>query len=106
MHPHLLLPPFLIHPRSRRLTAAEGDLSQVVPKLQRDLGPVIVSNWKLWVPFQFVNFRFVPPSLQVAAANACAVVWNVVLSLMSHAKPPPPPPVAPVTPAKKGKAKK
>lgn len=46
----------------------------------------MVANWKLWVPFQFINFRFVPPQLQVAAANVCAVVWNVILSLLSHTK--------------------
>ena len=46
----------------------------------------MVANWKLWVPFQFLNFRFVPPQLTVAAANVCAVVWNVILSLLSHAK--------------------
>ena len=59
-----------------------------------DWGNVVVANWKLWVPFQFINFRFVPPSLQVAAANVCAVVWNVILSLMSHAKVQEPAPVA------------
>ena len=59
----------------------------------------MVANWKLWVPFQFLNFRFVPPQLQVAAANVCAVVWNVILSLLSHTK------VEPVAaPALKGKA--
>ena len=44
----------------------------------------MLANWKLWVPFQFLNFRFVPPQLTVAAANCCAVVWNVILSLLSH----------------------
>lgn len=63
-----------------------------------DWGHVVVANWKLWVPFQFLNFRFVPPQLQVAAANVCAVVWNVILSLLSHTK------VEPATsPASKGK---
>ena len=60
----------------------------------------MLANWKLWVPFQFLNFRFVPPQLTVAAANVCAVVWNVILSLLSHAK------VEPAAaPASKGKSK-
>jgi len=84
----------------------------VLPKLKQDWSKVVVTNWYLWVPFQFINFRFVPPQLtarlaapppdehtpaprfmltsppcgQVAAANCCAVVWNVILSLISHAK--------------------
>ncbi len=75
-------------------------------KLRQDWGAVVVANWKLWVPFQFLNFRFVPPQLQVAAANACAVVWNVILSLLSHAQvAPPPPPPPPPAPAKGGKRK-
>ena len=36
------------------------------------------------MPFQFLNFRFVPPQLTVAAANLCAIAWNVILSLLSH----------------------
>ena len=48
--------------------------------------PVVLANWTLWVPVQFLDFRFVPPQLTVAAANVCAVVWNVILSLLSHAK--------------------
>lgn len=34
-------------------------------RLRRDLLDIMKSNWLLWVPFQFVNFRFVPPQLQV-----------------------------------------
>ena len=41
-------------------------------------------NWQIWVPFQFLNFRLVPPNLQVAAANVIALVWNVYLSWASH----------------------
>jgi len=51
-----------------------------------DWATVVTANWKLWIPFQFLNFRFVPPQLQVAAANVCAMAWNVILSLLSHAK--------------------
>ncbi|KAH9675131.1 peroxisomal membrane 22 kDa (Mpv17/PMP22) family protein [Citrus sinensis] len=25
----------------------------------------VVANWQLWIPFQFLNFRFVPPQFQV-----------------------------------------
>ena len=33
----------------------------------------MVANWKVWVPFQFLNFRFVPVNLQVRAANVIAL---------------------------------
>ena len=34
-------------------------------KLRQDLKPTLIANWKVWVPFQFINFRFVPQSMQV-----------------------------------------
>ena len=39
------------------------------------LAPQVKSNWMLWVPFQFINFRFVPPHLQVGSllCSACVV---------------------------------
>jgi hypothetical protein len=72
--------------RACRLTTAESGVGAVQAKLQQDWAKVVVTNWYLWVPFQFFNFRFVPPKLTVAAVNTCAVVWNVILSLLSHAK--------------------
>jgi hypothetical protein len=56
----------------------------VVAKLRADLGTIVKSNWTLWVPFQFINFRFVPGNLQVLAANVVALVWNVYMSFMAH----------------------
>ena len=91
----LFAPPFLALVLGL-LTALEGDLSKVMPKLKQDWANVCISNWKLWVPFQLLNFRFVPPALTVAAANCCAVVWNVILSLLSHAKVAEAPVAAPV----------
>ncbi len=44
----------------------------------------VLANWKLWIPFQFLNFRFVPQQFQVLAANFIALVWNVVLSFIAH----------------------
>ena len=114
----LFAPPFLAVILSL-LTAAEGDLSKVLPKLKQDWANVCISNWKLWIPFQFLNFRFVPPQLTVAAANCCAVVWNVILSLLSHTSarlagvaavnpltPPPPEVAEPPAPVAKAKARR
>ncbi len=62
----------------------EGHGADVPAKLKADLLPTIVSNWKIWVPFQFINFRLVPPQLQVLAANVVALAWNTILSYASH----------------------
>lgn len=66
------------------LMTLEGRPSQVVPKLQQEWFSAVLANWQLWIPFQFLNFRFVPQQFQVLAANVIALVWNVILSFKAH----------------------
>ncbi|KDP37841.1 hypothetical protein JCGZ_06396 [Jatropha curcas] len=66
------------------LVTLEGRPEQVVPKLQQEWFSAVLANWQLWIPFQFLNFRFVPQQFQVLAANAIALVWNVILSFKAH----------------------
>ncbi|CAJ1917021.1 unnamed protein product [Sphenostylis stenocarpa] len=66
------------------LVTLEGKPSQAVPKLQQEWFSAVLANWKLWIPFQFLNFRFVPQQFQVLAANVIALVWNVILSFKAH----------------------
>ncbi|KAH9607742.1 hypothetical protein KSS87_008969 [Heliosperma pusillum] len=62
----------------------EGRSSLVVPKLQQEWFSSVLANWQLWIPFQFLNFRFVPQQFQVLASNFVALVWNVILSFKAH----------------------
>ena len=58
-------------------TYIQGKSSQDVRnKLRNDLKPTVIANWKLWVPAQFINFRMVPPHLQV---NPCACVFENIV---------------------------
>ncbi|KAJ9180940.1 hypothetical protein P3X46_009124 [Hevea brasiliensis] len=66
------------------LVTLEGRPQQVVPKLQQEWFSAVLANWQLWIPFQFLNFRFVPQQFQVLAANAIALIWNVILSFKAH----------------------
>ncbi|MED6194090.1 hypothetical protein PIB30_025337 [Stylosanthes scabra] len=66
------------------LTTLEGRPSEVVPKLKQEWFSSVVANWQLWIPFQFLNFRFVPQQFQVLAANVISLVWNVILSFKAH----------------------
>ncbi|CAN1337533.1 Protein sym-1 [Linum perenne] len=66
------------------LVVLEGRPSQVVPKLQQELFSSVVANWQLWIPFQFLNFRFMPQQFQVLGANVIALVWNVIFSFKAH----------------------
>ncbi|XP_042515071.1 protein sym-1 [Macadamia integrifolia] len=66
------------------LVTLEGRPSEVVPKLQQEWFSAVLANWQLWIPFQFLNFRFVPQQFQVLAANVVALAWNVILSFKAH----------------------
>ncbi|KAJ0967079.1 hypothetical protein J5N97_023996 [Dioscorea zingiberensis] len=66
------------------LVTLEGRPSQVVPKLKQEWVSSVVANWQLWIPFQFLNFRFVPQQFQVLVANFVALAWNVILSFKAH----------------------
>eukprot|EP01018_Ginkgo_biloba_P037738 Gb_27364 [translate_table: standard] len=66
------------------LLTLEGRPSEILPKLSQDWPASVVANWKLWIPFQFLNFLVVPQQLQVLAANLIALAWNVYLSFASH----------------------
>ncbi|CAH8285997.1 unnamed protein product [Eruca vesicaria subsp. sativa] len=43
----------------------EGKPSNVIPKLKQEWTGAVLANWQLWIPFQFLNFRFVPQNFQV-----------------------------------------
>ncbi|GAU44864.1 hypothetical protein TSUD_329200 [Trifolium subterraneum] len=66
------------------LVTLEGRPSQAVPKLKQEWFSAVLANWQLWIPFQFLNFRFVPQQFQVLAANVVSLVWNVILSFKAH----------------------
>ncbi|CAL5098484.1 unnamed protein product [Urochloa decumbens] len=66
------------------LVTFEGKPSLVVPKLKQEWLSSVLANWQLWIPFQFLNFYFVPQKFQVLAANFVALAWNVILSFKAH----------------------
>tara|TARA_B110001452_G_scaffold142830_1_gene118809 strand:- start:559 stop:1254 length:696 start_codon:yes stop_codon:yes gene_type:complete len=61
-----------------------GLASSVATQLRSTYVPTVISNWKIWVLPQLVNFALVPPYARVAFANAIALVWNVVLSVAAN----------------------
>ncbi|KAJ4787050.1 Protein Mpv17 [Rhynchospora pubera] len=66
------------------LVTLEGKPSHVMPKLKQEWFLSVIANWQLWIPFQFLNFYFVPQKFQVLAANFVALAWNVILSFKAH----------------------
>lgn len=66
------------------LFTLEGKSDKIVPHLKENYVDTLFTNWKLWIPGNFVNFRFVPPQFQVLFANAVALIWNTYLSWSGH----------------------
>eukprot|EP00193_Tetraselmis_chui_P012852 CAMPEP_0177795858 /NCGR_PEP_ID=MMETSP0491_2-20121128/26466_1 /TAXON_ID=63592 /ORGANISM="Tetraselmis chuii, Strain PLY429" /LENGTH=221 /DNA_ID=CAMNT_0019318735 /DNA_START=340 /DNA_END=1005 /DNA_ORIENTATION=- len=66
------------------LCCFELNPAKIAPMLRQEWWPAVITNWQLWVPFQFLNFRLVPQNLQVLFANMVALVWNTYLSFASH----------------------
>lgn len=56
------------------------DLNGLRSKLSESFATTLVANWKLWVPFQFVNFYITPPQYRLLAVNVTATGWNSFLS--------------------------
>lgn len=55
-----------------------------VPKTQRQLAQelpgVMVANWILWIPAQYLNFYACPVKFQVLFTNVVELAWNAYLS--------------------------
>jgi hypothetical protein len=58
--------------------------SSTVSKLQAEYVGTMVSNWKIWIPPQLLNFAVMPPPLRVPFASCVALLWNVVLALVAN----------------------
>jgi hypothetical protein len=49
-------------------------------KVQADLWPTLLANWKVWPLVNALNFAVIPLQYQVLFTNIVAVGWNVYLS--------------------------
>lgn len=81
----LLFAPIFVATFFSALLTLEGRPGDALAKVKADLPTALCANWALWVPANFVNFRVVPPHLQVLFANAVALAWNTYLSIVSNA---------------------
>lgn len=64
-----VMAPFFISGMVASVMFLEGKGPEIKTKLSNDLFTIVKSNWFLWVPFQFINFGFVPAHLQVRIAS-------------------------------------
>ena len=77
----ILFAPLFIPTFMTSLMMLEGkDISSISSILEREAPAVVVSNWSLWIPAMFINFRFIPAPWQVLYSNCVGLIWNAYLS--------------------------
>ncbi|KAK3265540.1 hypothetical protein CYMTET_25784 [Cymbomonas tetramitiformis] len=59
-------------------------MDQTIHTFQEEYFPTLKACWALWIPFQAANFGLVPKHLQVPFVNGVCLIWNTVLSYISH----------------------
>lgn len=62
----------------------DGKPEMIVNKIKSDWASTMITNYSVWVPAMFLNFKFVPPTLQVLFSNGVGFGWNIYLSYMSY----------------------
>jgi Mpv17 / PMP22 family len=62
----------------------DGKPEMIVNKIKTDWASTMITNYSVWVPAMFLNFKFVPPTLQVLFSNGVGFGWNIYLSYMSY----------------------
>ena len=82
----LFAPPFVTTFMSSLMLLEGKDAKEISPFLKRDLVDVVVTNWSLWVPAMYLNFKFIPVQWQVLFSNCVGLVWNIFLSWTTQEK--------------------
>jgi hypothetical protein len=59
-------------------------LEESVGELRSKYAETVMTMWGFWVPFMCLNFRVVPPHLNVIAMQAANLAWTVVISHIGH----------------------
>lgn len=55
-------------------------------KIKDDFRDVLINNYKVWIPIQFMNFYIVPQNLRVLFQSVVGVLWMSYLSYAAHNK--------------------
>ncbi|CAD7950479.1 unnamed protein product [Amoebophrya sp. A120] len=60
---------------------------QQLPEIRQEMEKSFLPSWlaccTMWVPFQFVNFAFVPPHYRVLFVNCGCLAWNVIIDYIN-----------------------
>jgi len=60
-----------------------GSVSDIEPTVRSKIWPLMKANWILWPAVQLINFKYVPPPLQVPFINVVVLAWSCYLALLA-----------------------
>ena len=64
----------------------EGRPEKILSKLRSDWAGTVIANWSLWIPAQYINFKYIPIQFQVLFSNSVGFIWNLYLSSVTYKK--------------------
>ena len=64
----------------------EGRPEKIPSKLRSDWAGTVIANWSLWIPAQYINFKYIPIQFQVLFSNSVGFIWNLYLSSVTYKK--------------------
>lgn len=62
----------------------ENKFDGLYNKIKNEVIPVSIDSAKVWIPVQFITFKFVPPHLRVLWNNCVSLGWNIYFSLRNN----------------------
>jgi len=57
-----------------------GSLAEARERWSKEVVAVTLMCWKVFIPFQTLNFTLIPPHARIAALALCNVAWMIILS--------------------------
>ena len=64
----------------------EGRPEMIPQKIKNDWLSTVLTNYAVWVPAQFINFRFIPQLHQVLFSNIVGFFWNIYFSSAANSE--------------------
>ncbi|KAH9110448.1 hypothetical protein LEN26_003378 [Aphanomyces euteiches] len=79
----VLTPTFFVSYFALMQTLAADDVT-IEEKLRQEWWPTVQTNWVVWVPAMWINFRYIALPYQVLFSNVVSLFWNAYMSFVSH----------------------
>ena len=65
--------------------AAEGKgVSEIKESMMNHYPEALKMNYYIWPPAIFINFNFIPPPFRVLYVSSIGMIWNAILSNITH----------------------